>query len=315
MRRILSIDGGGIKGVFPAAFLANIEQAIGHSAADYFDLIVGTSTGGIIALGLGLGLGANEILSLYQNHADAIFPRRNVFGRIAQLLWPKYDSAPLRAALERTFANRRLGESRRRLVIPSFNLETGQVYNWKTAHHPRLEHDYLRTAVDVAMSTAAAPTYFPTYRTAAGVPLVDGGVWANNPIAVAVVEAIGVLKWPLAEIRVLSLGCTFSPMQAGRARFQGVGIGYWATRLADLFLTAQSTSSLGMAQHLVSDRRHIRRISPVIGMKLALDNTVEIPSLIGLAYSEARNDLPDLRTDFFHEPPAEEFSPFHSLNS
>jgi patatin-like phospholipase/acyl hydrolase len=75
MRRILSIDGGGIKGVFPAAFLAHIEQAVGRNVSDYFDLIVGTSTGGIIALGLGLGFSAEELLNFYRNNADKIFPK------------------------------------------------------------------------------------------------------------------------------------------------------------------------------------------------------------------------------------------------
>lgn len=73
MRRILSIDGGGIKGVFPAAFLATIEQSVGGNIADYFDLIVGTSTGGIIALGLGMGLTAGEILRFYETHGPSIF--------------------------------------------------------------------------------------------------------------------------------------------------------------------------------------------------------------------------------------------------
>ena len=66
-RRILAIDGGGIKGVFPASFLATVEDSIGNNVADYFDLIVGTSTGGIIALGLGLGLSAKEILRFTRN--------------------------------------------------------------------------------------------------------------------------------------------------------------------------------------------------------------------------------------------------------
>jgi len=73
MRRILSIDGGGIKGVFPASFLTTLEESLGHPIAKFFDLIVGTSTGGIIALGLGLGLSAKEILSFYEEHGPSIF--------------------------------------------------------------------------------------------------------------------------------------------------------------------------------------------------------------------------------------------------
>jgi patatin-like phospholipase/acyl hydrolase len=194
-------------------------------------------------------------------------------------------------------------------VIPSFNLETGEVYNWKTSHHPRLERDYRQPVVDVAMSTAAAPTYFPTYRTMSGVPLIDGGVWANNPIAVAAIETIGILKWKPDDVRILSLGCTFSPLNTSRARFRGLGLSYWATRASDLFLTAQSTSALGMAQHLLADRNQILRISPLVTLDIKLDNILEIPSLIGLGESESRIHLPALRDRFFHEPIKEDFVP------
>lgn len=313
MRRILSIDGGGIKGVFPAAFLADIEGTIGKRVSDYFDLIVGTSTGGIIALGLGLGLSAQELLSLYQKNANTIFPRRR--GRpplIRRIFRAAYDSQPLKDVLCYTFGERKLGESKNRLVIPSFNLETGEVYNWKTAHHPRLERDYVKSVVDVAMATAAAPTFFPTYRTIASVPLIDGGVWANNPVAVAAVEAVGVLGWPREDLRILSLGCTVSPFDGGRARFRSSGLNHWAARLPDLLLTAQSTSALGMAQHLVADRNLLRRISPVVARNISMDDPSEISSLIGMADSESRKELPALRTIFFSEP-AELFHPCHSL--
>ena len=73
MKRILAIDGGGIKGVFPASFLATVEDTINDNIANYFDLIVGTSTGGIIALGLGLGLSAKDILEFYEKSAPHIF--------------------------------------------------------------------------------------------------------------------------------------------------------------------------------------------------------------------------------------------------
>jgi patatin-like phospholipase/acyl hydrolase len=313
VRRILSIDGGGIKGVFPAAFLANVEQALGRSVAEYFDLIVGTSTGGIIALGLGLGVSAEAILDLYRKNAGNIFPRNTWFRKLRQLFTAGYDPKPLKAALREVFGDRRLGESKRRLVIPSFNLETGEVYNWKTSHHPRLERDYRAKVVDVGLSTAAAPTYFPTYRTSGCVPLIDGGVWANNPIAVAAVEAVGVLGWPREQLRILSLGCTSCPIDTRLARFRSLGQSYWVTRLADLFLTAQNTSALGMAQHLVTNRDFVKRISPTIGVSIKLDDVSEIPSLVGLADSESRKELPSLRLFFFQEPFAEVFKPCHSL--
>jgi uncharacterized protein len=313
MRRVLSIDGGGIKGVFPASFLANAEQALGNRVADYFDLIVGTSTGGIIALGLGLGLSAETIAGFYETEGPKIFSRPRFPRFIRQFFVAKYDPAPLTEALSGVFGEHKLGESRNRLVVPSFNLETGEVYNWKTAHHPRLEHDYKARMVDVALSTAAAPTYFPTHRTGSSVPLIDGGVWANNPIAVAIVEALGVLKWPANEVRVLSLGCTTTPLGLGMPRFHSSGRGYWIWKLVDLFMTAQSTSALGMAEHLVANRASIKRISPVIGNALKLDDVSEIPSLIGLGHSESRKELPLLRELFFCGPQAEPFVPCRNL--
>src|SRR5436309_4125962 len=142
MKKILSIDGGGIKGVFPASFLATVEDAIRRNVADYFDLIVGTSTGGIIALGLGLGLSAKEILSFYEEHGPSIFRGSRVTRALRQVGISKYSSDALRVALQTVFGERKLGESSTRLVVPSCNLDTGEVHIWKTSHHPRLERDH-----------------------------------------------------------------------------------------------------------------------------------------------------------------------------
>ena len=196
--------------------------------ADYFDLIAGTSTGGIIALGLGLGLTASEILKFYEIHGPVIFGRNGFVRKLRWLLRAKYDSGPLRQSLEQVFHDRKLGESKKRLVIPSLNIETGEVHIWKTAHSPRFERDYLQPVVDVAMSTAAAPTYFSTYLAKSGVPLIDGGVWANNPIAIAAVEAVGILGWGAGDVRILSLGCTTSPLDLDWGRRHSLGILDWA---------------------------------------------------------------------------------------
>src|SRR5437867_798455 len=128
MKRILSIDGGGIKGVLPAAFLAAIEETIGRPIAEYFDLIAGTSTGGIIALGLGLGMSAGDIMHFYEELGPTVFGGNRLWRTVRRAGLSAYTSAPLRVALEAKFGDRRLGESLNRLVIPSVNLETGEVY-------------------------------------------------------------------------------------------------------------------------------------------------------------------------------------------
>ncbi|HAY22650.1 MAG TPA: patatin [Desulfobacterales bacterium] len=312
MKRILTIDGGGIKGVFPASFLATIEDSIENRVANYFDLIVGTSTGGIIALGLGLGFSAKEIMDFYEKSGPDIFAGNRLLRFLRSFGFSKYSQKPLREALTSIFGERKLGESTRRLVVPSLNLETGEVHIYKTSHHARFERDYKEKAVDVALATAAAPTYFPTHRSAAGTPLIDGGLWANNPLGLAVVEAIGVLGWPRDSLKVLSIGCTTEPLNVGLGRIFPFGLGYWGMKIVAVFMTAQSSSSLGTAQVLAGYENVFRIDLPVPKGRFGLDDVREIPSLRGLGNTEARKAIPSLRPIFFTTP-AEEFIPYRKL--
>lgn len=317
--KILSIDGGGIKGVFPAAFIASIEETTGERFADYFDLIVGTSTGGIITLGLGLDYSGKDILKFYEDMASSVFGKQDLAGRIKgkakHLALSKYDSAPLKSALESVFADRKLGESTNRLVVPSLNLENGKVYIYKTAHHERLETDYKEKAVDVAMATSAAPSYFPTYEHDNGIPLIDGGVFANNPIGLAAVEAITVLGWPMGSFEILSIGCTSQPLDVKAARRIGLGQTYWSLKSVDVFMTAQESVSMGTASLIVGDKEKITRINPIVpGGRFTLDGIKEIPSLKGLGFAEAREALPGIRRKFM-EKKAEPFKPHHSVEA
>lgn len=312
MKRILTIDGGGIKGVFPAAFLAGVEDAIEDNIANYFDLIVGTSTGGIIVLGLGIGLSAKELLTFYEEHGPTIFKGNRILRLLRWLGTSKYSSTPLENALRSCFDDKRLGDSKKRLVIPSLNLENGEVYIYKTAHHPRLERDYKEDVVEVALKTAAAPTYFPTRRSSAGTPFIDGGMWANNPVGMAVVETVTLLDWPRESLKVLSLGCTAEPLNVNRGRNVSLGGLYWATKFVDVFMHAQSHAALGTAK-LLAGHENIIRINPSVARgKFGLDKTSEIPSLKGLGESQAREALPKLREVFLGNH-AEQFTPFYTL--
>ena len=312
MKRILTIDGGGIKGVFPAAFLATVEDAIEDDIADYFDLIVGTSTGGIIALGLGLGLSAKALLAFYEEHGPTIFKGNRGLRWLRWLGTSKYSKAPLENALKSCFGDKRLGDSKKRIVIPSLNLENGEVHIYKTAHHPRLETDYKESAVDVAMATASAPTYFPTHRSTAGIPLIDGGLWANNPVGMAVVEAITLLDWPRDSLKVLSVGCTTEPLNVNLGRRIPLGGPYWAFKLLDVFMHVQSHASFGTAL-LLAGHGNVNRIDQnVPHRRFSLDGIKEIDSLKGAGAAKARHALPELREVFLSDP-AEQFVPFHTL--
>ncbi|MGP0019426.1 MAG: CBASS cGAMP-activated phospholipase [Candidatus Sulfotelmatobacter sp.] len=304
--RILSIDGGGIKGVFPAAFLAAVEDTLGGAPiSEFFDLIAGTSTGGIIALGLGLGLRAGDVLGFYEQYGPRIFPKRPIWSWLGSA---RYDAQPLKEALEKTFGSKRLGDAKRRLLIPSFNATTGRIHIYKTAHHPRLQTDFKELAVSVALATSAAPVYLPAFRSGQEVVLIDGGIWANNPVGLAVVEAISMLGKEGTELDVLSIGCTAKPPDFTQ---RGRGLLFWARRALDAAMDGQAFGALGTAQHLAGHENVLRFNPVVMPGRFALDNVQGIRELKALGYSEARESLRQLTPKFFSSQ-AEEFHPLCS---
>jgi len=174
IKRILSIDGGGIRGMFPATFLADLEKQAPEPLHRYFDLIVGTSTGGIIAIGLAPGIRAQVIAELYETKGPEIFfqERTGLRGRMDRwlaasrhLIAPKYPAERLRAELHRVLGDQKIGDARTRMMVPAFNAITKRVYIFKTRHANRFTTDDKDLAVDAAMATAAAPTFFPRHLT------------------------------------------------------------------------------------------------------------------------------------------------------
>ena len=309
IRRILTIDGGGIKGVFPASFLASLEDRLGESISSYFDLIAGTSTGGIIAIGLGLGMTSHEILRLYCENAGRIFPRSRGLG-VRRVFRAKYAKTALRHVLTEVLGDRLLGESLIRLVIPSLNLATEKVHVYKTPHAIDLINDYKVPAVEVALATVAAPSYFPIHLSPEGVPFIDGGVWARNPVGVAVIEAIGILGWARDSIRVLSLGCTSTRLNVEWQKRTSLGSSYWGARLADVFLTAQCSSAMVTAQTLIGSE-NVFRISPdTSDRRFTLDGVEHLPALRDLGMHEASRTYSTLAPVFFQHK-AEAFVPYH----
>ena len=324
-RRILALDGGGIKGAFAAAFLETIEEATGKRIADHFDLIAGTSTGGIIAIGLGLGMSAREIMQFYVNDGPRIFDRQNSlysngwlssltdwFNRSwkigKQLAAPKYDPTQLKNALERAFQSKRLGDSTVRLVIPAYHADKEDVYVFKTRHLPRLQMDWKESAVNVALATAAAPTYFQAHPMPSGAPLIDGGIWANNPAGLAAVEARSVLGWKDDDLFIVRLGCTEElldiPVESGYAGL--------LLKSTTLFMQGQSRGADGTAMLLSDHRQEAPRFFPfqpkVSAGKFTLDGVGMIDRLRGLGAGHAREALPLFEKHFLYEK-AEPFVP------
>ncbi len=309
--KILSLDGGGIKGVFTLGVLSQFENFLGKPINNYFDLVVGTSTGGIIALGLGKGFSANDLLEFYTQMGKNIFSGNPFWNAIKHWGFSKYKNEILKKCLEQKFGETKLGESKTRLVIPSQNLDTGEIHLYKTAHHERIREDYKIKMSEIALATSAAPTYFPTFRASNGLYLVDGGIYANNPVAIAAAEAVGVLNWNSSNIHMLSIGCTNEPIDINAAKKYSLGRGYWAFNSLKLIIRGQSSAAIGMAMHLTN--YGLVRIDKTVSKgKFSIDSISSIENLKGLGLEKGRNEFQNIKDKFFEEP-AQEFIPIYEL--
>ncbi|MBK8564445.1 MAG: patatin-like phospholipase family protein [Saprospiraceae bacterium] len=196
--KILAIDGGGIKGLYSSTILEHLEEQFDCSLSDYFDLICGTSTGGLIALALSLKIPAAEVSNIYKNHGHRIFPQKpkgfKWLGALSQTLFRgKYSDSALREVLREVFGDRKIGESHNLLCIPSYSMTDGRPWIFKFDHKEgKLTRDNKALYVDVALATSAAPTYLPVCEIDYydHKQFIDGGVWANNPTLVGVMEAL-----------------------------------------------------------------------------------------------------------------------------
>ncbi|MCC7102437.1 MAG: patatin-like phospholipase family protein [Fimbriimonadaceae bacterium] len=214
--RLLAIDGGGMLGVYACAYLKALEEHFGKRIQDHFDLVAGTSTGGIIALGLGANKSPAEILDFYRTYGSEIFPMAKPYSRWKVLkLWRMfcdgrrrldqgywYDSAPLLAALKTVLSDAdgrelKLQDSIIRLLIPAVNAQNCEPRVFKVrfeeAEVEHLNRDPEISMIEVAMATSAAPWYLPMAMVdekGTKYTYIDGGLWANNPSLAAVIEAL-----------------------------------------------------------------------------------------------------------------------------
>lgn len=304
--QVLALDGGGAKALFTAHVLARLEQDLGVSIKDSFDLIAGTSAGGIVALGLGAGLTPSEIVGHYEDLVKMVFPaaRRRPWQRPRQLTAPIYDGDVLRTALTKVLGERVLGDSTKRLIIPAWDVQRSAVHIFKTPHHTKLARDWRIPMVDIAMATSAAPLYFPAARVD-GHRLIDGGVWANNPSVVAIAEAVSMLDVPLASIRMLNVG-TIDQLTNHPKRLDRGGLLHWAKPIAPLILSAGSRGGQGIAEHLIGKSAYTRFDALVPGGLYALDSA-NPSDVAGLAASVSR-ELSPIYTDRFADHRAAEYT-------
>ncbi|MFZ2782880.1 MAG: CBASS cGAMP-activated phospholipase [Sediminibacterium sp.] len=261
---ILSIDGGGIRGIIPAKVLAELETELRKINPDkqfyeHFDLICGTSTGAILAIGIALGIPPGELVNFYKTYARIIFPKwyLKVLPRKARVLVTSiYSNKQLRKKLKEIFSEANGGEPpllndlKTNICIPAFNGNMGEITVLKTKHNKDYLRDYKLPAHEVALSSASAPVYFPphsySYDNEFGngvvINMIDGGIFANNPTLIGILEATDKLNIPLSDLKIISIG-TGKGKHIVKKRWRSHNFWYWfipKPRLLEIILDSQA---------------------------------------------------------------------------
>ncbi len=287
--RVLSLDGGGIRGLLTLVLLERLEAACPGWLAKA-DLIAGTSTGGILALGLAHGLSLADLRALYEKRGRAIF-RDSALDDVRDLgnaLGAQYDNRALSRELRTVFGNARLRDLRRRVLIPAFDLDNEDPDPAKRRWAPKFFHNFPGADTDaecpvykVALYTSAAPTYFPSVD-----GYIDGGVVANNPAMAALAQTQdrrAAARPPrLERVALLSLG-TGTPLLRRPERRIAWGWVRWGRPIIDLMLDGVAGVADYQCRQLLRDRYH--RLAPAFppGKNIALDAVDRTGELVAFA--------------------------------
>ena len=279
---ILSLDGGGARGIYPAQVLANIERELSAPVKECFDLIVGTSTGSIVGGAAAVGIPMAEIVRLFEEEAPGIFRKKRLGAFYFQ---SKYSRFPLEQTVRACLPEITLGQISKPLMITGSDISTGEVHVFKTRYLEDLEEPYVRDSQvllsDAILSSCAAPTFFDPVAVD-DLLLADGGLWANNPSLLALTEAISKFKRPIEQVRMLSIG-TGRPLNLySSSRGWGILTGWRRQKLVSYVLRLQSLASENMANLLLPGR--YLRLDPTIEA-WDLDDVDHLPELKALATS------------------------------
>lgn len=338
--QILSLGGGGIRGAFITSYLNELEKRLGRPISESFDLIAGTSTGGIIAAGLAAGKSAAEMHDFYVRYGADIFPAQPPYKArgVMRSLYPmanwvfkkktgrsldaafrsRFNQEVLKSSFEDAFGERKLRDINcTRLVIPVVNLTKGQPHAFRSLHLPKGVHDADIKIADALIATTAAPTYFP-HKQIGGSAFVDGGMWAPDPSMLAVAEAIRIQQFnkrhlpeganEMDEIHLLSIG-------TGQAQFSmeppgdDAGMLYWASRAPEVMGMSQTLGAHLPLKFFLQDR--YTHVNFRMTEKWPLDGVEHMPELFLTGERRAEETFDRIKEQFFgHLRPC--FVPFTS---
>ena len=295
--KILSIDGGGIRGAFPAHILRCIYERLGVDVFDAFDMIAGTSTGAIIAAGVACKKSPTDIAELYSEYGCEIF------GHKKKSLWPslakqgmhsKYENSALRKMLCDEFLDTRLGEIEKPLLIPATDIGHGGVHVFKSNYSEGFTRDINVPVKDAVLASCSAPAFFDPTKVD-NYLLADGGVWANNPALAAVIDATHRLSVDIQNIRILSLGTGHSRAAYGTQTDKNWGLlnGWKGRRFIDFLLSLQAQSTQNYL-HLLLGEEQLLRLDFESDTQLPLDDATCLNDLVSRAdrtFTHSSQDL------------------------
>lgn len=284
--RILSLDGGGIKGLIMAIILERLESAVPGFLAK-IDLFAGTSTGGLLALGLASGKTPTEARKLYEGKGQEVFKDSLLddVRDLGSLIGADYDTEPLKEALSDEFGPVRLSELPKRVLVSAFDLDAPlygnpSIRSWKAKffhNFPGPDSDGERSVVDVGLFTSAAPTYFPIYQ-----GFIDGGVVACNPSVCALAQA---LHQPtggqaLEDIVLLSLGTGRNPRYIDSVDGDW-GLIQWAPQLVHLVMEGSTDLADYQCRQILRER--YLRLNPLLPYPVGMDRVNQVPLITQIA--------------------------------
>jgi len=264
--QILSLSGGGVRGLYSIQILAQLEEYLAeqnddeqYNIAKHFDLICGTSIGGILALALSTNeFNARELLKIFDECRKDIFPRNKwvpdwyitnwlyfKLQKIWQIFFGLYSTNSLKKILDKKlFKEKKIGDLKKYVLIPAVNYSKGGLQMFKTPHHINFKNDWKLSIGDVALATSAAPTYFPIY-SFNNSWYVDGGLVANSPCLLGVHEAKHFISSDRKkDIKLLSIGTMSDQMTADQSKWKRKGYLGWSLGQGLLGLTFSSNEGM-----------------------------------------------------------------------
>jgi uncharacterized protein len=291
--KMLSIDGGGIRGVFAISILQAIEKECKRPIANMFDCLAGTSTGSIIAASIALNISMDKILESYKTYGEKIFVKQAKVGLFKSV----YNDRYLRRLLKKAFGERTLADIEKPLLIPAVDITHGKPFIHRSNYGHNERGDLSIKVWDAVLSSCSAPIYFPPNNVENRYLSIDGGLWANNPSLVCITEAVHFFNTGLDEINIVSVGTGQQRIDFSIDSEKYWGVRQWlpfhfpsmkvTPKLVDLALNLSSESVSYHCQLLLKD--HYLRINEDLGEEVPFDEVRYMDVLIDLGKQVFKN--------------------------